>query len=55
MKEGDEVIIKLIDGEVRITTQLQELRRAQAYVADDDQTAWSEELIAERRVEAQRE
>jgi AbrB family looped-hinge helix DNA binding protein len=55
VKEGDEVIIKLIDGEVHITTRLQELRRAQAIVAQyaaDDNQSWSDELIAERRAEA---
>jgi AbrB family looped-hinge helix DNA binding protein len=58
VKEGDEVIIKLIDGEVRITTRLQELRRAQAIVAQyagDDNKSWSDELITERRVEAENE
>lgn len=58
VKEGDEVIIKLIDGEVHITTRLQELRRAQdivAHYAGNDDKSWSDELINERRAEAKHE
>lgn len=58
LKEGDEVIVKLTIGEVRITTRLQELRRAQAIVAQyagDDKASWSDELMTERHIEAQRE
>ena len=58
VKEGDEIIIKLVDGEVLITTRLHELRRAQAIVAkyaEDDSSSWSDELIAERRTESRHE
>jgi len=58
VKEGDEVIVKLVDDEVLITTRLQELRRAQAIVAkyaEDDSGSWSDELIAERRAESEHE
>jgi bifunctional DNA-binding transcriptional regulator/antitoxin component of YhaV-PrlF toxin-antitoxin module len=54
VKEGDEVILKLIDNEIRITTRLYELRRAQTIVAQytqHDDSSWSDELIAQRRVE----
>ena len=58
LKEGDQVILSLVDGELRITTRLHELRRAQAVVAQyakEDKSCWSDELLAERRIEAERE
>jgi bifunctional DNA-binding transcriptional regulator/antitoxin component of YhaV-PrlF toxin-antitoxin module len=56
VKEDDEVILKLIDNEIHITTRLHELRRAQAIVAQytqDDDSSWSDELIAQRRTESE--
>jgi AbrB family looped-hinge helix DNA binding protein len=54
LKEGDAVLWELMDGEARITTRLQRIRRAQAlvrkHVAKDISLA--DELIAERRLEA---
>ena len=58
VKEGDEVIVKLIDGEILITTRLQELRRAQTIIAQhvpEDNSSWSDEIIAERHAEARDE
>lgn len=57
LKEGDEVLLSLVEGEVRLTTRLHELRRAQEWVAKYAKTGeqWSDELIAERRAEAARE
>lgn len=55
-KEGDEVILRIEDGELRLTTPEQALRRAQAlvrqYIPADRSLA--DELIAERRREARR-
>lgn len=55
--EGDEVILRLDDGEVRILTPKEAIQRAQAivgqYVAGDRSLA--DELIAERRREAEGE
>lgn len=58
LKDGDEIILSLVDGEVRLTTRRETLRRAQAIVArygKDDDSSWSEELLAERRIESARE
>ena len=58
LKEGDEVILSLIDNEVRIVPRLQSLRHAQAIIAryaKDDDTAWADELIAERRADSRDE
>jgi AbrB family looped-hinge helix DNA binding protein len=57
LREGDEVILSLVDGELRLTTRQRELRRAQAIVAryGKDDASWSEELLAERRTEAAHE
>jgi antitoxin PrlF len=58
IKPGDELLIETIgEGELRLTTQRQALKEAQAIVArrvpkDRDLVA---ELIAERRAEAERE
>jgi AbrB family looped-hinge helix DNA binding protein len=57
LKEGDVVLWELKDGEARLTTRRERLRRAQAlvrkYVPAD--VSLSDELIAERRAEAERE
>lgn len=57
LKPGDDVILVLGDGEVRITTVKQAIRRAQQivrrYVPEDRDLV--SELIKERREEAARE
>ncbi len=57
LKPGDDVILVLEDGEVRITTVKQAIRRAQQivrrYVPEDRDLV--SELIKERREEATRE
>ena len=58
LREGDELILKLEDGEVRMYTRLQALRRAQRLVlrtATKGQGSVVDELIRERREDAQRE
>ncbi len=57
LSPGEEVILRLEDGEIRLLSLTQAIRRAQAivrqYVPDD--RSLSDELIAERRAEAARE
>jgi bifunctional DNA-binding transcriptional regulator/antitoxin component of YhaV-PrlF toxin-antitoxin module len=57
MKVGDDVILALADGEVRVFTRTEAIRRAQEqvgrYIPADRSLA--DELIAERRAEAGRE
>jgi AbrB family looped-hinge helix DNA binding protein len=57
LKPGDDVILVLEDGEVRLTTVKQAIRRAQQivrrYVPEDRDLV--SELIKERREEAARE
>lgn len=57
LQVGDEVILRLEDGEVRIFTLAQAIKRAQElldrYIAPGRSLA--DELIAERRAEAERE
>ncbi len=57
IKQGDEVILRLEDGEVRIITPAQAIRRAQALVRRyvPAGRSMADELIAERRVDAARE
>ncbi len=54
---GDEVILRLEEGEVRLLTPRQAIRRAQAVVRRyvGERRSLVEELIAERRAEAERE
>lgn len=54
LKVGDEVLISLEDGEIRISTREHQLRRAQELVRSQVPTERSlaEELIAERHAEA---
>ena len=54
LKEGDAVLWELHDGEARITTRAQRVRRAQALVRKHVPAGHSlaDELIAERRAEA---
>lgn len=58
LKEGDSVLWELVDGEARMTTREARLRRAQAlfqqYVPPDSPSI-ADELIADRRKEAERE
>jgi AbrB family looped-hinge helix DNA binding protein len=53
---GDDVIVRLEDGEIRVISYAESVRRAQEvakpYLAEGDVVA---ELIAERRAEAERE
>ncbi|MDR7555347.1 MAG: AbrB/MazE/SpoVT family DNA-binding domain-containing protein [Armatimonadota bacterium] len=57
LRVGDEVIVRLEEGELRILTPRQALARARElvrrYVAPDRSLA--RELLAERRAESQRE
>jgi bifunctional DNA-binding transcriptional regulator/antitoxin component of YhaV-PrlF toxin-antitoxin module len=57
IQEGDEVILRLQDGEVRILSPQEAIKRAQdlvaRYVAADRSLV--DELIAERRRDAERE
>jgi len=57
LDDGDEVILQLVEGELRILTPEQALRRAQALVRRHVPAGRSlaEELIQERRQEARRE
>jgi AbrB family looped-hinge helix DNA binding protein len=57
MKPGDEVILRLDDGELRITTMKQRMERAQRRARQYVKPGVSlvDELIAERREEAKRE
>ncbi len=50
---GDEVILRLEDGEVRIFTRYQAIRRAQELVRRyiPEERSLADELIAERRLE----
>ena len=57
MKIGDRLTMHVDDGELRIFTQDEAIRRVQAIVPPwaPGEPLWSEELIAERRAEAARE
>ena len=57
IKTGDDLILELKDGEVRLYTRRQALRRAQALVHRyvPEGTLLSEELIKDRREEAARD
>jgi len=57
IKSGDEVILRLDDGELRITTMKQRIERAQRHARQYVKPGVSlvDELIAERREEAKRE
>ncbi len=57
IKPGDEVILRLDDGELRITTMKQRIERAQRRARQYVKPGVSlvDELIAERREEARRE
>jgi AbrB family looped-hinge helix DNA binding protein len=57
IKPGDEVILRLDDGELRITTMKRRIERAQLRARQYVKPGVSlvDELIAERREEAKRE
>ena len=54
---GDEVILRLEDGQVRIMTLRQAIKRAQELVSRyvPQERSLADELIAERRLEAENE
>lgn len=56
LQTGDEVILRLIDGEVRIRTRREAIKEAQAIVRKHVKKSRSlaEELKTERRAEAHR-
>ncbi|QQS47744.1 MAG: AbrB/MazE/SpoVT family DNA-binding domain-containing protein [Acidobacteriota bacterium] len=57
LKPGDEVIIRLDDGELRIITRAEALKRSQALIEQHVKRGCSlvDELSAERREEASRD
>ncbi len=57
LHEGDELLVRIEDGELRIVSQDRALQRLQAAVARHVEPGelLSERLIAERRAEAERE
>lgn len=59
LKDGDTVLWELVDGEARLTTKRERLRRAQAlierYCPKRPGESIVDELIAERRAEAMKE
>lgn len=57
LREGDPVMVQLDDGELRVLTRAQAIRRAQEIVAKyvSPERSLVDELIAERRAEAARE
>lgn len=55
---GDRLFVEIVDGELRILTARQAIKRAQALFgssAAEDGRSFVDELIAERRAEADRE
>ena len=54
---GEEVILRLVDGEIRILTRSQAIRKAQALVRESIPRNRSlvKELLSERRTEFERE
>jgi AbrB family looped-hinge helix DNA binding protein len=57
LRAGDEVILRLEDGEVRLLTLAEGIRRAQALVRRylPEGRSLSDELIAERKEQGERE
>ena len=57
VREGDQVVLRMQDGEVVITTSDQAIRRLQQLVRERVPSGRSlaDELIADRRAEAERE
>ena len=54
---GDELLVSLEDGAIRLSTRDEAIRRAQAWVRSfvPDDVSLVDELIAERRAEARRD
>lgn len=55
---GQRLEVSIEDGRIVLTPRVNRLRQAQDLVAEltaDDDSRWSDELIAERRAEAERE
>lgn len=55
---GQRLEVSIEDGRIVLTPQVSRLRQAQTLVAEltaGDDSRWSDELIAERRAEAERE
>ncbi len=57
LKTGDEVLLRVVDGELRILSQAEAVKRAQAMVKRHVKRGRSlvDELLKERRAEAKRE
>ena len=57
LKTGDEVLLRVVDGELRILSQAEAVKRAQAMVKLHVKRGRSlvDELLKERRAEARRE
>jgi AbrB family looped-hinge helix DNA binding protein len=57
IEEGDQVVLQIVDGEIRLTPLDEAIRRAQALIRKHVPADVSlvDELIAERRAEATRE
>lgn len=57
LKTGDEVLLRVVDGELRILSQAEAVKRAQAMVKRRVKPGRSlvDELLRERRAEARRE
>jgi AbrB family looped-hinge helix DNA binding protein len=57
MKPGDALSLRVIDGELRITTYAEAIRRVQEFMRSKvgNRTGLVDEFIAERRREAERE
>ena len=56
LQAGDEVVLRIVDGELRISTRMLDVERAQRNVRRHVKPGSSlvEELLAERRAEARR-
>jgi len=57
VKPGDELVVSMDDGELRVTTVAHAIRRAQALVRQyvPDGSSLVEELLTERRADAERD
>lgn len=55
--EGDELLLRLVDGELRLSSRVAAIQRAQAIVRRHvpEGVSLARELIEERRAEAERE
>jgi len=54
--EGEVLLVKVEDGKITLTSRKEALRRVQAYFKQfEPDRVWSEELMEERRREAQAE